>query len=405
MILVYNDFVEKMAVECYVKSKIIQFRKKKLFKNGLMLNLETGESPLVDILLDGQNIVDIKPSGTFDEFDTEVVDLKRNFVLPHFVNAFCDSSKAFENSYKREFVEVENRLLGTGLFKAKTYDFQSLIVLNLFAKNVLAGSGIVNDVAGYEFYKENFIKARCLENIDEKNDKELDSFLEGIHKDKLRPFLNVGRTLDELGSVDKIYNKPLSQVLEDFGFLDLKPIIVGGNCFEKDELELLKQYDCNFVLTPFEDGKVGRRANNLVSLRGKEFLIGIGSGYATEIDFFAYMRQILMNNRSMFENPNVVTEKEVLDMAFNQSSLVLNVDNRIKIGNPASFIVVRNCSSLYDDIFKTLVWEKSKHDVVMTVFCGEIMQKNGEILIQNFPDCDTIKETIKLFSRRKKDDN
>ncbi len=388
-----------------MKGKIIQFRKKKLFKNGLLVNLETGECPQVDILVDGQDIVDIQPSGAFDNLETEVVNLKKNFVLPHFVNAFCDSLKAFEQTYGREFVETENRLLGQSLFKAKTYDFQSVVALNLFAKNVCAGSCIVNDIMDNGLYVGKPTTAKCLSKIEEKTDKQLDAFLEEVHKDKSKLFLDVGRTLDELGTIDKMFGKPLSHMLEDFGFLDLSPIIVGGNCLEKDELELLKQHDCNFVLTPYEDGKVGRRQTNFVSLRSKDFLVGLGSGCAFEVDFFAYMRQILLGMRSMFEAQDVVTEKEVLDLAFNQSALVLNVDNRLQVGNPASFIVVKNCASLYDDISHTLVWEKSKHDVMMTVFCGEIMQKNGEILIQNFPDCDTIRETIKLFSRRKKDDN
>ena len=64
-------------------------------------------------------------------------------------------------------------------------------------------------------------------------------------------------------------------------------------------------------------------------------------------------------------------------------------------------MVIKNAKSLYDDIFKTLVWEKSKRDVVMTVLNGKILQKNGQILMKNCGDYDTIIMDIQEKLRRK----
>ena len=144
----------------------------------------------------------------------------------------------------------------------------------------------------------------------------------------------------------------------------------------------------DFCITPHEDGKFGRRATNLLQLRDR-FCVGIGSGFSFEIDFFGYMRQILMTQRAMFEDQSVISEQEVLKMATSNGIEILQGKrNQLEIGGVANFMVVKKGVSFYDDIFSTLVWEKSKKDVVMTVLNGEIVQKNGEILMNNLPSYD-----------------
>jgi len=342
----------------------------KLFKNANLINIESGEVKLLDILIEDDKIYAF---GKFDVAD-EIVDLKEDYVLPNFVNVFCDSVAAFEKTY------------GKGVDEQTKTDIANLLKI----KNVLAGA-VFNDMSqdNDHFFVTEFAG---------RGEEELSQLSESAALKKGRLFLKVGQDLEELGSVDKTHQKPLSYVLEDFGFLDRRPIIVGGNCFEKDELELLSQYSCDFCITPHEDGKFGRRATNLVQLRDR-FCVGIGSGYAFEIDFFGYMRQILMTQRAMFEDETVICEQEVLKMATSNGSKIMYGNSRqLEIGGAANFIVVRKEVSLYDDIFKSIVWEKSKKDIVMTVLNGEIVQKNGEILMKNLPNYDKI--FMKIIEQR-----
>ena len=84
---------------------------------------------------------------------------------------------------------------------------------------------------------------------------------------------------------------------------------------------------------------------------------------------------------------NVLTEKDVLEIACDKK--------QIMVGEMANFIAVSNDNLESDDVLKTLVWTKSKRDVKMTVYKGEILQKNGKIFMQNMPQYGKIIEMIK----------
>ena len=99
-----------------------------------------------------------------------------------------------------------------------------------------------------------------------------------------------------MGEINAKSRKMPSEFLEDFGFLDKKAVIVGGNLFEKDELEIFSSYDTSFILLPNDDARSGRRFANINSLEKFEIPFGIGSGDYAEIDFFSFMRQLLSFN-------------------------------------------------------------------------------------------------------------
>lgn len=332
----------------------------KLFKNANIVNIENEQVSKLDILVDEGKIAKIE--NEIKE-TCEIIDLQGAFVLPSFVNAISNSEKAVENSFG---FSVDKQLA------------QKL----LLCKNLLAGAVFLNN------------NPLILDEIDKKSEAELDILSEKAAKTKNTLFMKVGLDLDELGAIDKHYQKTLSQVLEDFGFLDRKSVLVGGNCLEKDELQLLKTYDTKVVLTPYEDGRLGRRQNNLRLLKNLGFEMCLGSGAMAEIDFFGFMRQILLDTNSLFENTSLLSEKDVLKIATNGN--VLGFDNAVKVGFDANFVVIKKRESLYPNVFKELVWGKSKKDVKMTIFKGSILQKNGEILMQSLPKYDKIKAEIRI---------
>lgn len=394
-----------------MQDNIIPFKKDKLFKNGRLVDLETGEVSNVDILVENKTIVAIEKWGKIEsspEFNfknCEIIDLEGNFVMRAFVNAFCDSEKSVLNTYSREFrnfKEVfkqndensDGQLENAANFACAFLSVKSLLAGAIFAADMYyTRSAKMLDIVG------NSLKWACVENVEELSESQLDEICMDVNKNDKRLFLKIGQTLNQLGTIDKHYGKQVSHVLEDFGLLDKKPIIVGGNCLEKDDLQVLNDYDCSFVITPYDDSRNARRQTNLVSLKSFGFNVGIGSGESCEIDFFAYMRQILLSTWSMFEDKSVLSEQEVLKMATKNGNEICMNAGPIKVGRRATFIVVRNEISLYDDIFKTLVWEKSKKDVLMTVHAGEILQKNGEILMKKAMDYDKIKWCVKNITK------
>lgn len=358
---------------------------KKLFKNANILNVQTGDVLKADILVDGKIFSKIEPS--ICDTDAEVFDLENNFVLPPFTNLFCDGKKAIETNYVKEADE-------------------NLANVLMFIKNIFAGAVFVNTPLN-----ENNL---FVTNLSEKSDKQLDEISSKCSQK--RAYICAGQTLDELGYFDKLYKKPLSQTLEDFGLLDHECVIVGGNCFDKDDFETFSQYNCDFCILPNEDARVGRRPTNIIQLFQKDIKVGLGSGVSSEIDFFSFMRQILSSMRVIFEDENILSEKDALKMATLDSTKIFNKSDKtfdIKEGELASFIVVKTNKSLYDDAIKSLVYEKSKRDILMTISNGMIFQKDGklsgdvlrsllgnwlkndEIFMQNYVDYDKIIEKLK----------
>ncbi|MGN1200993.1 MAG: amidohydrolase family protein [Candidatus Caccovivens sp.] len=350
-----------------------------LFKNGRLVNIETGEVDKVDIEVEDGVITRIERNINFNG---QIVDLCDNFVLPNFVNVFCHSFEAFKQNYG-DLQNADSETLG---------NIHKLMII----KNLLAGA-FCNDVA-----VKSSLNSYLLTNIEEMEEKELSNASDFVAKNKSKLFIKAGQTLQELGTIDKTYHKPLSQVLEDFGFLDRQPVIVGGNCFEKDELQLFGQYGCDFCLTLPEDNKFGRRVTNLIALKMQDFCVGMGSGYNFEIDFFAFMRQLLLTQRALFEDESCVSESDALKIAtYCGAKILTGNENAVKVGNSADFIVVRRGETLYDDILKSIVWEKSKKDVALTIKNGQILQKNGEILMKNLPNYDKMIAELRKFKEKK----
>ena len=357
----------------------------RLFKNANIVNLKTGACDEKDIFVRDGKFIKISndiPSNNFEK--DEIIDLEGNFVFSPFVNSFCDSVMAFEKCCSQD---CDKKLLS---------DVQNLMQVKNLLAGALACDFSILDASGKTKYDDKDFA--LLQDVDLKSDSELEDFSNRVAKDKSRVFVRAGLSLDELGTADLQHKKSLPRVLEDFGILDRSPTIVGGNCFEKDDLELFSQYDCKFCVTPSADGRFGRRPVNLLSLKNKDFCIGLGSGESFEVDFFAFMRQMLMSQRGMFEDENCLTEQDVVEIATN--SALLGENFAIEEGKNANFIVVKAGFSLYTNALKTLVWEKSKRDIIMTVKNGEILQKSGKILMKNLPEYDKIMLDLQQRLRR-----
>ena len=113
---------------------------------------------------------------------------------------------------------------------------------------------------------------------------------------------------------------------------------------------------------------------------------------------FAFMRTLLASQRMMFENADIITEKEAMLIATN--NLLTNGAEDLKMGNFANFCVIERGDALYQNPLKDIIYGKSKKDVKMTVCKGEILQENGEIFMKNLPQYDKIINGIQQKLRR-----
>ena len=312
-----------------------------IFKNCNLLNLKLGKTNLVDIQVEGDKIEKI------GKIKGDGVDLEGKIVMPGFANCYHNYERASINSYGKMIDEKD-----------------------LHAKNICSG-------VCFDYYDTKNIT--FLEDIDKLSEKMFENVCFNL-KDKV--FIKFGQNLNEMGNINAIYKQLPSEVLEDFGILDKNAVIVGGNCFEKDELELLGVYNTSFVLLPNDDARSGRRFLNINILNRLNISYGLGSGEYAEVDFFAFMRELLSFNSFVMENSSLMSEQEALLHATLIGAKILGFDGEIKKGNYANFVVLSGKTN-YDDIFKSIVYGMSKQNVYMTVKNGKILQQNGVFAMEN----------------------
>lgn len=342
-----------------------------LFKNGKLINFDKEKAEEVDILVD--NGIIAKVGKIKNEKVDKIVDLQGNIVSPAFANCFYRSIEAVKNSY------FDNE---------KAFNFNAIGIIKKYMeeKNILSGALYFQDFSFDTPFS-------FVEKINEKDEKELEK-ISFCLKDKV--FIKIGQSLEEMGEINSISKKMPSEFLEDFGFLDKKAVIVGGNLFEKDELEILSSYDSNFVLLPNDDARSGRRYANINSLNKFHIPFGIGSGDFAEIDFFSFMRQILSFNSFVMENTSLLSPKEIFYIATIQGAKILGFDTGVKEGKFANFIVLNAKNILSSNIFNGIVFELSKQDVLMTIKEGKILQENGVFVMENGEVYDKINLKSKL---------
>ena len=312
-----------------------------IFKNCNLLNLKLGKTNLVDIQVEGEKIEKI------GKIKGDGIDLEGKIVMPGFANCYHNYERASINSYGKMIDEKD-----------------------LKSKNICSG-------VCFDYYDTKNIT--FLEDIDKLSEKMFENVCFNL-KDKV--FIKFGQNLNEMGNINAIYKQLPSEVLEDFGILDKNAVIVGGNCFEKDELELLGAYSTSFVLLPNDDARSGRRFLNINILNRLNISYGLGSGEYAEVDFFAFMRELLSFNSFVMENSSLMSEQEALLHATLIGAKILGFDGEIKKGNYANFVVLSGKTN-YDDIFKSIVYGMSKQNVYMTVKNGKILQQNGVFAMEN----------------------
>lgn len=312
-----------------------------LIKNANILSFSKEKFEKKDVLIDESEIVKI--SNDIDAFCDRTIDVNGNILMPAFANLYFNAERAVKNSY----INVD------------VYEFRK--------NSALAGVCFEKEITSY------------LENVASFSEKQLDEICLNLQGPV---YVKIGQNLEEMGEINALSKKMPSEYLEDFGILDKKTFIVGGNCFEKDEIELFSNYDVSFILLPNDDARSGRRFVNINTLKKFEIPFGLGSGEFAEINFFEMMRQILSYNSFVMENTSLMTAKEILEIATLKGAEMLGENGEVKEKNKANFLIVKR-DERYQNPFDEIVFGKNNSDILFTIKNGKILQENGVFVMEN----------------------
>ena len=129
-----------------------------------------------------------------------------------------------------------------------------------------------------------------------------------------------------MGQIDKLYGMSPARFLEEEGFLDRECLILGGNYLDKDDLNILSQYDARVVVTPRSDMLLGRGFINLSPLKSQ----GLALGFATDIhpytDMLAEVYLAAGQTANLMHDAKAVQFEELLKFLYDGSPPAMEVN-------------------------------------------------------------------------------
>ncbi|MBQ2864517.1 MAG: hypothetical protein IJE91_03525 [Clostridia bacterium] len=215
-----------------------------------------------------------------------------------------------------------------GRFNVFNLDNLSLNDLNLqlqkFKHNNKINIIYLNNVINYVNYFDEIIIPFCKQN-------------------KVKPVVKAGSTLEEMGEFDVAFKKSPIDVLEEYGVLDLEPIILSATRLEKEDLEKLGYYSATICLDLSNDLIAGNGVPQIVTMQKYNLNIMLN----VRDDLFEELKLVYMLSNGIFNYEQ--SYANILKMALLNSYKAFNIENSelmllCNIEQPSLKNLVLNCN-------------------------------------------------------------
>lgn len=264
----------------------------------------------------------------------------------------------------------------------------------------------------YKLLKDNNIKAVCyahsIYGTSEENFAKLNHFAK---TNNLPVSTHLSETLKEVGDCSAKYDLSPPELLEDFGFLDRKTTLYHCVHCDKDDLNLIADYNASIVTCPSSNLKLGSGIAPIFAMQNANINIAIGTDGAYSnncYDMFKEMFLVATLNKATLNNAEVVKAEEVLDMSTKNGAKALGFDKigDIKKDNYADLILIDLHKPHFqpnNNLISNLVYCGKSSDVYFTMINGKIVYENGVYNIgENIEDIYyQVKKIIKKLRSKK----
>lgn len=418
---------------------------KTLFKNVKVFDDDFAFTRDVDVLIDGDTICKIAPN-ILDECQ-KVIEGNGNLLMPGFVNAHAhnpmcllrnrfddfplqewlfdnilptEAKMTEEDVYWGEMLSIAEGLRGGITCFEECYFFQDKIIEAVKKANVRARIGLGKEIGGKNIFRSiekwhNLCKDSPLvtnmlfaHSVYTYSVEELEEMAGMSHKLNLPLSVHASETLTEVGECDASYGKSPIGLLESVGFFDKPCLIYHGVHCDKDDMQILKQYDVSVATCPSSNVKLASGIAPIYSYLDKGINVCIGTDGAASnncLDMFKEMYLTSCLSKVSMSKADIVGARDVLKMATinGAKALGLNKVGMLKQGWQADLILV-DLHSLHfqpqNDIAAALVYCGNASDVLLSMVAGKVLYHNGKFDIGE--DLDTILEKCDEISKRLK---
>ena len=398
---------------------------KKIITNAIVVTLNKEN----EIIKDGQVEIDdnvITYVGPIRESSGDIIDAKGNIIMPGFVNTHCHLAMTLfrgygENSnFKNWWVDymrpLEDKLETNDCYYGATLGMLELIkngvttVADFYlhpeetAKacidtgmrtNIAIGAITGNEILSQESLKEDMdlisisplikpiLYAHSVYSCDESHFSELNKFAVA---NNLIKSTHASETLTEVGIIDNKYNKTPIALLESYGFFDSPSILAHCVHCDKDDIEIMSNYEISVATNPSSNLILGSGIAPLYSYVKNNINVCIGTdGAASNNNLNMFKEMYLADNlqAGVLNQARAITTIDALKMATIRGALALGYDNlgRLEEGYLADLIMIdisRPNMQPLNDIFNNLVNACESNNVIMTMINGKVVYKDDE---------------------------
>ncbi len=395
---------------------------KKLLTNAKIIDFKNNKFKDVDILINDNVIEQIfEKSENFaqnyakfiDFNEIETINCKNNIILYGFINSSSSLIKNFFESFVsnltlEEFNEKFETFFNNLKIEEKyvIYKFQ---ILNLIKNGIVTFCDEDNfNLALKKAVKETKINSvfrlgykNCFDDFDanivEKCVKENQDFvfsLGGVllnseenfeeiiklSKKYNKPvFVGGSQNLFEAGTVEIEFNKTCTEILQNYGVMDVDHVILNNNVLDKQDYEILSENNSKLIYSPSLNLTLGNKNANIYALE-KTNLIGLSS-FKNNYDLEMFLTNNLENES--YNKIETFSATKIYEFATKNNAQILGLKSQgeIKSGQLANLLIVQN-DNIFSDANSFLKnFETSK---INSVFInGELVYNSNHFVFIN----------------------
>lgn len=415
------------------------------FINALVLRQKKGSYILEKshVLVDGDKIVNVNRFIVGDA--DRVIDVDNNILMPGFVNAHAHNSMTLlrgikndvplqvwlfdymfsnekkltkEDIYWGEYLGIAESLkAGVTTFEENYFYFESIIKA-IKKSGIRARVGIGKDYSSESLQNDLENAIKLFDNFEmikpvvyphsiyTVSPEEMEIFVSFAAKHKLPISTHLSETLKEVGDCIAENKMTPPQYLESIGFFDRKSALYHCVHMDKEDIQILQNYNVDVVTCPSSNLKLGSGFAPLHTFNTYGINVAIGTdGVASNdsIDMFKEMFLSATLPKAVLSDAQVMPVNTVLKMATENGAKALGFDKigKIEEGFKADLILV-DVKGLHhqpqNDLISNLVYSAKSSDVYLTMVNGKILYENGKFNIGE--NIETIVEKCKDISKK-----
>lgn len=193
---------------------------------------------------------------------------------------------------------------------------------------------------------------------------------------------SASETLFDVGEcVNKNECTPI-ELLESYGMFDGECSLINAVNVDKDEMDILKNYNVNVISTPSSNLQTGAGVAPIFSYLNKGINVALGTGYSalTKLDILNEINLLSLLQKGVMHNSKIIEDKDaILASTINSAkALGLSKIGVLQKGYFADIILVDGSNIIpLNNIAKNIVNFANASNIKLTMINGEILYENG----------------------------